>query len=67
MQCDRCWKKNPAEVHSCTPYHHYEKIVVLPDCIPDDWWEIIEYETDTTKVKAYKLDNVLYITDMIQI
>jgi len=29
--------------------------------------EYTEYETDTTKVIGYKLDWVLYITDMIQL
>ena len=69
--CDRCWKKNPAEVHTCTQYFHFEKYLLWPEEIEEvkntKWAERIEYQTDTTKFIAYKLNWVLYITDMIQI
>jgi len=23
--CQRCWKKNPEEIHTCTPWYYFEK------------------------------------------
>ena len=34
MKCKRCWKVNPAEVHTCTPYMYYKGVnwtYTLPD------------------------------------
>ena len=47
-KCKKCWKENPAEVHTCTPmweYKVYKKWDKLPWIIPMiAWEEISRYE-----------------------
>ena len=46
MRCKRCWKLNPAEVHTCTPYLYYKGITWA--AINKDW-EIFNIIVDEVK------------------
>ena len=46
MRCKRCWKLNPAEVHTCTPYLYY-KGITWTATRPN--WEIFNIIVDEVK------------------
>ena len=42
----RCWKINPAEAHTCTPYYHY-KGVTWTATLPN--WETFDFIIDSVE------------------
>ena len=52
MKCKRCWKVNPAEVHTCTPYMYYKGIT---------WTATIDWETFDFIVDSVEKDSLIFI------
>lgn len=45
-RCKRCWKINPPEIHTCTPYFHYQGVS----------WYIINKEWQKIKFKVLEVN-----------
>ena len=46
MRCKRCWKLNPVEVHTCTPYLYYKGITWT---VKNKNWETFNIIVDEVK------------------
>lgn len=46
-QCQRCWKTNPAEIHTCTPWYYFEKNVL------SDTGESMDRKSLASKLNRY--------------
>lgn len=58
MLCNRCWKQNPADVHTCTPCREYMLDIIQKEI--SDWrelmfWDLIEY------IWSSNLSYILYL------